>query len=536
MALNDVVKFYQLTKNDYDNIDVKNLNAIYFLKDTQQIFLGDSEYTKTMGRLLAVPVSGDIGVGTEGENGKLYYYLGNKSIYLCETAETSIPHFSWTLVSTSLSESDVENIIEPFKLQVSESSEGNIVISSLGISPVVYTTVASTTETKTYTYDGNNTATGIVFATSSNGKNAFVKAGEYPNGTLNLTNQEMKGIVTNNSWLNWETTITSSMLDTTNSNATIINYQNQQREERAITRAVIVKTAGAYTITYNQFEDVITFPSSGIYLADLRDIGSDDYTSYLSIEMSTSSGGSDDSPVVDNPISYKGKEIEVFTKGICIGDSITEGNFNHSGGMITLNKYAYPRVLEKISGISISNAGISGVTSAEWLAAANNSSTYWGTWDEKSEWKWQTSTSAISLDGFDFAIIHLGINDCLNSVDVNTFGTSLQSIISKLQTAVSGIKIFICTITPAYSKANSAMASFNEKIKSIVSGYSSNIYLVDLAEYSECVPGSDYANTHLTAIGYSKMAQELYSIISYTIKQNSTKFKDVQFIGTSYTL
>lgn len=101
MALNDVVKFYQITKNDYDNIDVKNLNAIYFLKDTQQIFLGDSEYTKTMGRLLAVPVSGDIGVGTEGENGKLYYYPDNKSIYLCETAETSIPHFSWTLVSTS---------------------------------------------------------------------------------------------------------------------------------------------------------------------------------------------------------------------------------------------------------------------------------------------------------------------------------------------------------------------------------------------------------------------------------------------------
>lgn len=109
MALNDVVKFYQLTKNDYDNIDVKNLNAIYFLKDTQQIFLGDSEYTKTMGRLLAVPVSGDIGVGTEGENGKLYYYPDNKSIYLCETAETSIPHFSWTLVSTS---SEISTIID----------------------------------------------------------------------------------------------------------------------------------------------------------------------------------------------------------------------------------------------------------------------------------------------------------------------------------------------------------------------------------------------------------------------------------------
>ena len=35
---------------------------------------------------------------------------------------------------------------------------------------------------------------------------------------------------------------------------------------------------------------------------------------------------------VENPCDYNGDEITVFSKIICIGDSITQGTFNHNEG------------------------------------------------------------------------------------------------------------------------------------------------------------------------------------------------------------
>jgi hypothetical protein len=41
---------------------------------------------------------------------------------------------------------------------------------------------------------------------------------------------------------------------------------------------------------------------------------------------------------------------------------------------------------------------------------------------------------------------------------------------------------------------------------------------------------------HPTALGYVKMAEEIKSLISYIISQDLEGFKDIQFIGTDYTL
>ena len=62
-----------------------------------------------------------------------------------------------------------------------------------------------------------------------------------------------------------------------------------------------------------------------------------------------------------------------------------------------------------------------------------------------------------------------------------------------------------------------------------------DVFLIDLNEYSECKEGTPYSYIHLTAIGYQKMAAEIKSLVSYTIKKNLSKFNMVQFIGTTYT-
>lgn len=63
-----------------------------------------------------------------------------------------------------------------------------------------------------------------------------------------------------------------------------------------------------------------------------------------------------------------------------------------------------------------------------------------------------------------------------------------------------------------------------------------DVFLIDLNEHSECRESTPYSYIHLTALGYHKMATEIKSLVSYTIKKNLSKFNMVQFIGTTYVL
>jgi lysophospholipase L1-like esterase len=105
-----------------------------------------------------------------------------------------------------------------------------------------------------------------------------------------------------------------------------------------------------------------------------------------------------------------------------------------------------------------------------------------------------------------------------------------------VKTANTGIKVFLCTIIPSYAvPGNTDYAAINEKIREIANA-TEDVFLIDLNMYSACVEGSPYSHLHLTALGYHKMATEIKSLISYTIKENLEKFKWIQFIGTAYEI
>ena len=140
------------------------------------------------------------------------------------------------------------------------------------------------------------------------------------------------------------------------------------------------------------------------------------------------------------------------------------------------------------------------------------------------------------LIGYDMAIINLGANDTVaNNMTPELTEEYLQKIVDKLKTSNKGIKIFIGTILPAYYTKNTSLyENINSKIKNVVNN-NENCYLIDLSLYSQCKNETNYAEGHLTALGYNKEANELKAMISYVIKNNMNEFKYVHFINSDYS-
>lgn len=86
---NQAVRFIGCSSTSYKNLQTYDDNTLYFVSDTQQIFLGSIEYTKSIRVLDAQP-----NAATIGENGRLYVYNGN--LYMCQVAGYT---YVWTKIA-----------------------------------------------------------------------------------------------------------------------------------------------------------------------------------------------------------------------------------------------------------------------------------------------------------------------------------------------------------------------------------------------------------------------------------------------------
>lgn len=402
-----------------------------------------------------------------------------------------------------------------------------------------------------YTYDGNLDDDNKLSILNGANLKVFVKVSELPDGDLNLVGSHVE-VNSSAEWSAYSFDITADMLEKqvdidewTSISATvdgliqILNISSSKSVEHSL--VLVCTRPGYYDVIVEAWHETLYFPEAGIYFADFRACGGQHYA------KSFSSSYNIGQKAEENPAKYEGNEIQVFSKGICIGDSITEGIFDYNDTNASIKQYSYPTVLKRMTGIDIVNAGISGATSRSWREASIDSSTSNGRW-VNNEWVRTTDTSigSASLDysGVDFAIIHLGINDTAlidqyGSIEamVNAFETNIKNIISDVKLAKNGIKIFLATIIP-YRALDSVYVynPLNEKIREIANE-TEEVYLIDLTTYSECVKDTAYGyGWHLTALGYHKMATEIKSIISFTVKNNLENFKTVQFIGTEYSI
>lgn len=389
-----------------------------------------------------------------------------------------------------------------------------------------------------YTYDGDNESDAHTWVRVPNGAKAFLKVADVPDGGIDLVGGDVSVLVPEWPTNNYTFTITDEMLKTVNG-LTQVLYQHAASSDQTTQAMVVICTkAGEYTIDLNGWSENLNFAQTGIYFMDSREMWGGKY-----VESLIRSGTNAPDVPEEIPTEYNGNEVQVFNRGLCIGDSITQGTYNHSGGADLNKDYSYPTYFKRMTGVNVVNAGIAGFTSQTWYDASIDCSSTAGRWIDN-EWRWTTDTGNTSLDytGFDFAIIHLGINDVVaiggdNTLEtaLATFSTNINNIITKLKESNTGIKIFLATIIPCYAFPGDAnYAAFNEKIREIANS-TDDVYLVDLNAHSELVYGTPYENQHLTAIGYWKMASEISSYISYIISNNLEDFKWIQFTGTDYT-
>ncbi len=413
---------------------------------------------------------------------------------------------------------------------------------------------AETTTDYEYTYNGDTTDGVYDWVLNGSGHKMYVKLGELPEGTMNIVGSEITVTNHTNSSLTVHFTVTEEHLT-----RELSMYEGSMVAQAVqpgftqILQAVgyytdyssvlcICTRPGRYIVSFGGWVEYIDFTETGIYGFETRTWGGNEYTSYFA--FTTTTGGSGGAGIVGgttSPIDYKGNEIQAFTRGICIGDSVTEGTLDNDEGTFNKADTSYPAVLKRLTGLDITNAGIAGATSKTWFDMSLNSSAGWGDW-VNNEWFWKEPTgTSLNYSGYDFAIIHLGINDIGYMGDMTIdellvdYEANMYNIINKLKENNEGIKIFLATIIPSYApNYNENYKAMNNKITAIAEA-TSNVYLLDLNALSNLTMDEAYNIWHPTAVGYVKLAEEIKSLISYTISQNLADFKFIQNIPSSKT-
>lgn len=129
-------------------------------------------------------------------------------------------------------------------------------------------------------------------------------------------------------------------------------------------------------MAFDDWFETINITKAGIYFYDNRPLGGNAYLQSLDFTVTTTTGGGGGGGTVVEevtPITYKGNDIQVFHRGICIGDSVTEGSFDDDANGAIIKKYAYPEYLGRLMNAEVVNAGIAGATSQTWYEASLNS-------------------------------------------------------------------------------------------------------------------------------------------------------------------
>ena len=402
-----------------------------------------------------------------------------------------------------------QNLTDEQKAQV----KANLGISDNPITPSEPSGPTAVTTEYTYTYDGDMNSNEWVL--NGSGHKMYVRLGDIPEGTINVVGSHVSVVNATNSILNVSFEVTEehltrslsmyegSMIAEAQQNGFIQILEPIGYYTDPVSALCICTKPGSYIVSFGGWLEWMIFDKTGIYGYETRTWGGNEYCA--SYAFTATSNGTN-SNVSSSPIDYKGNEILAFCRGICIGDSVTEGTLDHSEGTMNKAGTSYPAILKRLTGIDIVNAGIAGTTSGTWYETSLNSATNWGDW-VNNEWFWrEPQGSSLNYSGFDFAIIHLGINDIGNMEEgssitdvVSTFETNINNIVTKLRDNNKGIKIFIATIIPTYaSNYNANYKALNEKIVAIADA-SSDIYLLDLNTFSNLTMHQAYNVWHPTA-------------------------------------
>lgn len=224
---------------------------------------------------------------------------------------------------------------------------------------------------------------------------------------------------------------------------------------------------------------------------------------------------------------------ELFENVICIGDSLTEGDYETNGNY-DVRIHSYPYFIQKLTGWTVTNSGASGSTpTTYWGFIQTGQDTTFTGYSGESHHRYIPTNFA----SYDTAIICLGENEGLtDTLTADTTITTGQTylnyantntgnyckIIEKLLADNPKIKIFLCAVPQNKDKK----VSTNAVIQQIANKYS--LPYLDL--YNYCIMTEDLASLymcndpHYNKLGYLTLAKTIKQLICEYVSNNSIKY------------
>lgn len=234
----------------------------------------------------------------------------------------------------------------------------------------------------------------------------------------------------------------------------------------------------------------------------------------------------------------------IFKSFCCIGDSLTQGTFDRSNS--TTQDYSatdycsYPQQLKRLTCATVYNRGSAGATAANadsysWLKRATSNN--WLNNDDKS------TCYIIALGVNDVAQYGTFTGDVSTDIDVDDYNNNATTsvggyatIIQKIKEIQQNAKIFCVTLPNWICGTTTTRTAVNEKIKAVAELF--GCYVIDLQTYwfkeSERTAWVKKFNngSHHNALGYRELALAYVNYIDWIIRNNTSDFNNVQFIGT----
>lgn len=202
----------------------------------------------------------------------------------------------------------------------------------------------------------------------------------------------------------------------------------------------------------------------------------------------------------------------LFSSGITIGDSITEGYRDSINDAFRAK--SYPAYLAKMSGWNITNAGISGATCLSW---------------------WNSRKTVYDYSNYQFAIINLGQNAGLtDTLETDTTITETQTYLDYAETNTGTY----CKIIEHIYAQNPNCKLFlvkgqkdtvtNSVIDKIALKYSLPLINVDDTKYYTLASPIYHGNfgVHYTTIGYLTLARFIFISLMNIINENLTEYQN----------
>ena len=190
-------------------------------------------------------------------------------------------------------------------------------------------------------------------------------------------------------------------------------------------------------------------------------------------------------------------------KIICIGDSLTEGDYGVFGksGIANVREKNYPYFLQKLTKAEVINLGKCGLNSSSYLEYFKN--------------------NAVDVSGADYIIIMLGTNGGLDPRIDTQANYDYDELVNLCKSGERAAQIVLCTPPHATVNPNMSNCGYRAQVENAVAfvrkyAKANNFALIDLANCEDFTDETENImqpndGLHFSEIGYRKMAEYIYN-------------------------